>query len=86
MTEVITVGISLVTIILILAGAALVLGDFAIETNNYACCGNKTCSDTYYDSDMHACVLTMCLHNPLITNKTTCTYEPKYNLTGWNQW
>jgi len=43
------------------------------------CCGGKACSDTYYDNATNECVLTQCVSNPLIENKTKCRYPSNFN-------
>lgn len=38
------------------------------------CCGNQTCSDTYYDANTNLCHLSLC-EQSVFTNKQDCVYE-----------
>ena len=72
---------AIVVVVAILGIGVLVLETQFHEprlTYNF-CCGGEACSDTYYDNTTNECVLTQCISNPLIGNKSLCRYPSTFS-------
>jgi len=81
MSQVFQIGWAIVVVCLIIYVGIKVLEtmmSYPQITYNF-CCGGKACSDTYYDNATNECVLTQCVSNPLIENKTKCRYPSNFN-------